>query len=146
MQTFIYLKQTLDFADPEAEPSVRFGAGLTQTFIYNYFKMFQGLWLFDFLGLFLGRLLLAFVLFLESLRFKKENKKLMAILNFILSVSFLLGAYSSLGSILLIIFEIFKIFKYKKLENALLKISIALIILFVGPGFLSVDRFFNIRW
>jgi hypothetical protein len=108
--------------------------------------MFQGLWLFDFLGLFLGRLLLAFVLFLEYLRFKKEDKKLMAILNFILSVSFLLGAYSSLGSILLILFEIFKIFKYKKLENALLKISIALIILFVGPGFLSVDRFFNIRW
>lgn len=113
--------------------------------------MIQFFWFFDFIGLFLGRLILAVFLYKEFLN--KENK-IFSYLYLILSISIFLGLYSSFGMLFLIILEIFNILKkifLKKekifdLENHFLRIALAIVYLFVGPGFLSLDRLYNLRF
>lgn len=108
--------------------------------------MFQYLWLYDFFGLFLARFVFALALFLEALNLKKRNKALM-VLNIILALFFLAGLFSSLIAIFLILFEIFLLLKTRKVTTStLLKIAFALVILFIGPGLISLDRIFNFRW
>jgi uncharacterized membrane protein YphA (DoxX/SURF4 family) len=113
--------------------------------------MIQFFWLFDFIGLFLGRFILAIFLYKEFLN--KENK-ILSYFYLILSIFSFLGLYSSLTMIFLIIGEIFNILrklffgkeKFSNLEKNFLRIALAIVYLFVGPGFLSVDRFYNIRF
>ena len=112
--------------------------------------MIQFFWFIDFIGLFLGRLILSIFLFKEYLR--KEYK--FSWLYLILSILFFLGYYSSFVFIFLILLEtgilikktIFDKEKIFDLEYRFLRIALALVYLFVGPGLLSLDRIFNIRF
>jgi uncharacterized membrane protein YphA (DoxX/SURF4 family) len=113
--------------------------------------MIQIFWFIDFLGLFLGRLILSIFLLREF--FLKETK-IFSYLYLILSVLIFLGFYSSFAFIFLIILETFqilrKIFILKEnifnLERYFLRIALAIVYLFVGPGSLSLDRIYNIRF
>jgi uncharacterized membrane protein YphA (DoxX/SURF4 family) len=112
--------------------------------------MIQVFWVIDFIGLFLARAILSFFLFKEFL--KKE--KFFSYLYLILSILIFLGYYSSFAFIFLILLEVFfliKDFIFRKekisdLEFRFLRIALAIVFLFVGPGMLSLDRMFNIRF
>ena len=106
--------------------------------------MIQIFWAIDFIGLFLGRLILSIFLLLEL---KRSSIKFLRYLYLILSIFIFLGYYSSFAFIALIILETIQALREKeKLENHLLKIALAIVFLFVGPGSLSLDRIFNIRF
>jgi uncharacterized membrane protein YphA (DoxX/SURF4 family) len=112
--------------------------------------MIQIFWVIDFIGLFLGRAILSFFLFKEFL--KKE--KFFYYLYLILSILIFLGYYSSFAFIFLILLEIFFLIrdlifrkeKFSDLEFRFSRIALAIVFLFVGPGMLSLDRMFNIRF
>jgi uncharacterized membrane protein YphA (DoxX/SURF4 family) len=112
--------------------------------------MIQFFWFIDFIGLFLGRLIMAIFLLLEF--FKKE--KIISPIYLILSIFIFLGYYSSFAFIFLIFLEIIflikEIFFHKQkiseLQHRFLRIALAIVFLFVGPGILSLDRLFNIRF
>lgn len=108
--------------------------------------MFQYLWLYDFFGLLLARFLFAIALFWEGIKTRKESKFAL-VLNIVLSILFLLGFLSSLSAITLILMEIvFIIKKRKTTEKNLFKIVFAILMLFIGPGLVSIDRIINLRW
>lgn len=118
--------------------------------------MIQIFWIIDFVGLFLGRLILSLCLFKDFLK----KRKLSSYLYLILSILIFFGYYSSFAFIFLILIEsvflvkdlLFKRLKFKTefnledLEFRFLRIALAIVYLFVGPGMLSVDRIFNIRF
>jgi uncharacterized membrane protein YphA (DoxX/SURF4 family) len=112
--------------------------------------MIQAFWFIDFLGLFLGRLILSFFLFLE---FRKKEKFISPIY-LILSIFIFLGYFSSFSFLFLIFLEtillIKEIFfqkqKFNELQYRFLRIALAIVFLFVGPGLLSLDRMYNIRF
>jgi len=112
--------------------------------------MIQAFWFIDFIGLFLGRLILSIFLFSEF--FKKE--KIVSPLYLILSIFIFLGYYSSFAFLFLIFLEIIllirKIFfekeKFVNLENRFLRLALAIVFLFIGPGLFSLDRMFGIRF
>lgn len=115
--------------------------------------MIQIFWLIDFLGLFLGRLILSFFLFQEY-RQRKNSQKILAFLYLILSLGVFFAYYSSFVFIFLIFLELFLSLKefikekksFKELEPRFLRIALAIVFLFVGPGSLSLDRLWNIRF
>jgi len=112
--------------------------------------MIQFFWFFDFFGLFLGRLILSIFLLIEF--FKKE--KFISPVYLILSIFIFLGYYSSFVFLFLIFWEtiflikeiVFKKQSFISIENRFLRIALAIVFLFVGPGMLSLDRMFNIRF
>jgi len=112
--------------------------------------MIQAFWFIDFLGLFLGRLILSFFLFLES----RKKEKFVSTVYLILSIFIFLGYYSSFAFLFLIFLEIFflikEIFfqkqKISELQYRFLRIALAIVFLFVGPGLLSLDRMYNLRF
>jgi len=108
--------------------------------------MIQDLWQIDFLGIFLSRLLISILLFILGIKVWKENK-IFAILGIFSSILNFLGAFSSFISIIWILFLFFKMAikrKFELLDLAL--VSYFILILFIGPGKLSIDRIFNLRW
>jgi hypothetical protein len=108
--------------------------------------MIQDLWQIDFLGIFLSRLLISTLLFILGIRAWKENK-IFVIFSIFSSILNFLGAFSSFISIIWILFLFFKISikrKFELLDLAL--VSYFILILFIGPGKLSIDRVFNLRW
>lgn len=115
--------------------------------------MIQFFWLIDFIGLFLGRLILSFFLFLEY-RQRKSLQKSLSFFYLILTTSIFLGYYSSFAFIALIGLETFIILKklikdkakLKDLEIHFLRIALAIVYVFVGPGLVSLDRIYNIRF
>ncbi|GIW67278.1 MAG: hypothetical protein KatS3mg096_146 [Candidatus Parcubacteria bacterium] len=98
----------------------------------------------------MARLILSLFLFKEYLR--KEHG--FSFLYLILSILIFLGYYSSFVFIFLIVLEvivlikkiIFDKVKLFDLEYLFLRIALAIVYLFVGPGLLSLDRMFNIRF
>jgi uncharacterized membrane protein YphA (DoxX/SURF4 family) len=112
--------------------------------------MIQYFWFIDFIGLFLGRLILSFFLFVEY----RKNQKLLSLAYLILSIFIFLGYYSSFAFLFLILIEtiflikeiIFKKQNFYELQYRFLRIALAIVFLFVGPGFLSLDRMYNIRF
>jgi hypothetical protein len=111
--------------------------------------MIQFFLFFDFIGLFLVRVVLAFFIL-------KEFKKQMFISYIYLILSFLifLGYYSSFAFIILILLEVLLlirdfVFRKEKLVNLefrFLRIALAIVFIFVGPGLLSLDQKLNIRF
>jgi hypothetical protein len=111
--------------------------------------MIQFFLFFDFIGLFLARVVLAFFIL-------KEFKKQMFISYIYLILSFLifLGYYSSFAFIVLILLEVLLlirdfVFRKEKLVNLefrFLRITLSIVFIFVGPGLLSLDQKLNIRF
>lgn len=108
--------------------------------------MIQYFWQIDFLGIFLSRLIVSLTFFLLGLKLKNQNK-IMSILYFLTSPFIFLGFLSSFISLVWIFYLILKLIITKRLDlfEALL-ISFFILIVFVGPGRLSLDRIFNLRW
>ncbi|MGC8981491.1 MAG: hypothetical protein ACP5JU_00885 [Minisyncoccia bacterium] len=108
--------------------------------------MIQSFWQIDFLGIFLSRLIISIALFIFGFEKRKEDKVFTifcigsSILNF-------LGLLSSFVAIIWIIFLFLKFLIRRRFE--LFELALAsyfIMIIFVGPGKLSVDRIFNLRW
>jgi uncharacterized membrane protein YphA (DoxX/SURF4 family) len=112
--------------------------------------MIQYFWFIDFIGLFLGRLILAFFLYLEY----KNNKGIISFIYLILSIFIFLGFFSSFVFLFLIFIEtiflireiFFKKINIYELQYRFLRIALAIVYLFIGPGLLSIDRIYNIRF
>lgn len=115
--------------------------------------MIQTFWLIDFIGLFLGRLILSFFLFKDYWQ-KRKSQKILAYFYLILSLMIFLGYYSSFAFIALIFLETILILirrikeeiSIKDQESHFLRIALAIVFLFIGPGLLSLDRLWNIRF
>jgi len=107
--------------------------------------MIQFLWAFDFIGIFLSRLIVGFLYFNLALENFKENKIKSAIY-FISSLMISLGFLTSIISIFWIIANLGLIVKERKLDKLkLILIAYFIILLTVGPSLLSIDRIFDIR-
>ncbi|MCS7200950.1 MAG: hypothetical protein NZ822_02285 [Patescibacteria group bacterium] len=109
--------------------------------------MIQSFLLLDFLGLFFGRLVLA----LSLIKDFNSSKNKIRYLYLILAISIFLGYYSSFAFIVLIVHEFFwliysKIFSKQIFQENLLRLALASVYLVVGPGFLSIDNIFDIRF
>ncbi len=108
--------------------------------------MVQIFWLLDFLGILLARFILGIVLLIEAIELRKENKVL-GIFKIGLGGAIIIGAFSTFSGFALLISEIITLLrKDRNFKVALLKIALALILIFIGPGWLSLDRIFNLRW
>lgn len=108
--------------------------------------MIQSFWIIDFVGIFLSRVLISIIFFNFFLKNIKENK-LMSFIYFISSICIFLGLFSSFIAIIWILSLFFKLIINKKIDWLFLSlISYFLILLFVGPGKLSLDRIFELRY
>jgi uncharacterized membrane protein YphA (DoxX/SURF4 family) len=123
--------------------------------------MIQDLWFFDFLSLLIVRLSLFYYYFKEALKQNKEDKYFLSLflitssiflsLGFYTSSIFLsLGFYTSFVSFFLLFYEFFNLTKKFLEKNDLtleiFKISLILVLIFIGPGKISLDRFLNVRF
>jgi|GEM_PF-1996113 len=113
--------------------------------------MIQDLWFFDFLSLLIVRFSLSYYYFKEALKQKEETKHYFLSLFLITSSLFLaLGFYTSFVSLFLLFYEFFNLAKKFLEKNDLIleifKISLILVLIFIGPGKISLDRFLNVRF
>jgi len=113
--------------------------------------MIQDLWFFDFFSLLLVRFSLSYYYFKEALRQNKESKNfLFALFLVTFSLFLALGFYTSFVSFFLLFYEAFSFFKKFLEKNDLtleiFKISLILVLIFIGPGKISLDRFLNVRF
>ena len=107
--------------------------------------MIQFLWAFDFIGIFLSRLIVAYLYFNYALE-NFKNDKIKSAIYFISSLMIGLGFLTSIISIFWIIAFIALMIKERKLDNLkLLFVAYFIILLTVGPSLLSIDRIFDIR-
>lgn len=110
--------------------------------------MIQFFWMIDFVGIFLSRLIVSIIFFNFFLKSIKEDKnKIISIIYLISSIWLFLGLFTSFISIVWILSLFFKMFINKKIDWLFLSlIPYFLILLFVGPGKLSLDRIFELRY
>jgi hypothetical protein len=108
--------------------------------------MIQLFWAIDFVGIFLSRLIIAFIFFDFFVKYLKIDK-ILAFIYLISALLIFLGLYSSIVAISWIIIFILKLFNEKQINSLYLSlISYLILLLSVGPGKLSLDRFFDIRY
>ena len=115
--------------------------------------MIQDFWLVDFVGMFFARAIVAWILFIHALVLRKTRKAL-GFFHLFSSVMIFLGAYSSFISLVWIGILLYKIvgdkIKHRRgiFENReyLYLLAFFFFLLFVGPGELSIDRIFSIRF
>ncbi len=103
------------------------------------------MWAFDFLGIFLSRLIVGYVYFNFGLNKFKENK-LKSLIYFISSFMIATGFLTSLISLFWILANLVLIIKEKRIDLVkLLLIAYFIILISVGPSLISIDRIFDIR-
>ncbi|GBD34576.1 hypothetical protein HRbin35_00309 [bacterium HR35] len=109
------------------------------------------MWFLDFLALIFVRFVLAYYYF-NYWKNKNENlqQKILAVIFISASLLLVVGYYTSFLSFFFLFYELFDLFKTilakKDFTINLLKISLILVLLFIGPGKLSLDRLFNVRF
>jgi uncharacterized membrane protein YphA (DoxX/SURF4 family) len=112
--------------------------------------MIQDLWFFDFLSLLMVRLSLSYYYFKEALKQNKEDKYFLSLFLITSSIFLSLGFYTSFVSFFLLFYEFFNLTKKFLEKNDLtleiFKISLILVLIFIGPGKISLDRFLNVRF
>lgn len=110
--------------------------------------MIQELWVFDFIALFILRVVLG-VSLIKEWKNRKDSIKEKFLRVFFITISFLiiLGYFSSFTAIFVLVYEILKFLVFKKRDSEILyRIVLALVLIFIGPGDLSFDRFLNVRF
>jgi len=108
--------------------------------------MIQFFWLIDFVGIFLSRLIIAFLFFIFFLK-TFANNKIFSFIYLISALLIFLGLYTSFISLTWVLGYIFKMVNEKKINIFYLSLVAYFILLIsVGPGKLSLDRIFDIRY
>lgn len=108
--------------------------------------MIQFFWIIDFIGIFLSRLIISILFYIFFVNNFKKNK-IKAFIYLSSALFIFLGFYTSFVALMWVIVLILKIIKNKKINFLILSlISYFLLLLSVGPGKLSIDRIFDIRY
>jgi len=115
--------------------------------------MIQDFWLIDFVGMFLARVIVAWILFTHALALRKVHRAL-GFFHLLSALFIFIGAYTSFVCLIWIAVLLYKLIadKIKHARSAfenreyLYLLAFFFFLLFVGPGELSIDRIFHIRF